>query len=233
MSFHDDLKSDVPTIAESGGIADMQDFSDLHSEVSGKHHSTASSNLFSSKGSKEFQATPAFFLDTRMHLLGVVCVSPSMQESTDSQSCAVGDLGGCSDVPSVRDDASVASAPSEICVSFPSETKKSLSRSSSISRSGRRSRGTRDHAATRLDQAVAGLDLAERLHLVPEPMPSIMQKPHSLLHSSSTPLPEPHTDSASAPPLTGQSPCATSYQVLSLARSKNSVAALGRRWSTE
>ena len=37
------------------------------------------------------------------------------------QSCnpAVGDLGSASEVPSIRDDQSVSSAPSEICVSFP------------------------------------------------------------------------------------------------------------------
>lgn len=113
-SFSDDLRSDVPTIAES--IADMQDFADL--QVSNRNYTSDGDSVghgaqCTPRGSKD--ASTGYSIDARMHPLGV------MSDKTDSQSCmaAVGDLGGCSDVPSVRDDQSVTSAPSEICVSFP------------------------------------------------------------------------------------------------------------------
>jgi len=64
----------------------------------------------------------AVSIDSRAHPLAVLsCSNSSTQSHSDSQSChpAVGDLGTGSDVPSIRDDMSVTSAPSEICVSFP------------------------------------------------------------------------------------------------------------------
>jgi len=124
-SFSDDLKSDVPTIAES--IADMQDFADL--PIGGYARATddpiamlQTRSLRASGGSSN---NSSMVIDTRLHPLGVVvcatspAYSSSMSESQGSGNPAVGDLGGVSDVPSVRDDMSVASAPSEICVSFP------------------------------------------------------------------------------------------------------------------
>lgn len=63
-------------------------------------------------------------IDLRQHPLAVMCSLENTRGSCSSANSelgapAVGDLGGCSDVPSIRDDTSVASAPSEICVSFP------------------------------------------------------------------------------------------------------------------
>lgn len=120
-SFSDDLKSDVPTIAES--IADMQDFADL--QIGGYSRATddpiamlQTRSLRPSGGS----SNNGIMIDTRLHPLGVVnspAYSSTMSESQGSGNPTIGDLGGISDVPSVRDDMSVASAPSEICVSFP------------------------------------------------------------------------------------------------------------------
>jgi len=117
-SFSDDLKSDVPTIAES--IADMQDFADL--PIGGYARATddpiamlQTRSLRASGGSSN---NSSMVIDTRLHPLGVVvcatspAYSSSMSESQGSGNPAVGDLGGVSDVPSVRDDMSVASAPS-------------------------------------------------------------------------------------------------------------------------
>lgn len=124
-----DLRSDVPTIAET--IADMQDFQDLapctrtSSLCSGRSSKGGSENnddsnpnltprhskegLFGGSGSYE---PHKISIDSRMHPLAVI---------NDMSSCspAVGDLGTHSEVPSIRDDMSVTSAPSEICVSFP------------------------------------------------------------------------------------------------------------------
>lgn len=186
-SFSDDLKSDVPTIAES--IADMQDFADLQAPNVGLH--SARSTL-SSSGSKE---SPGFFLDTRMHPLGVVCSSP-LSEKSDSQCCTVDDrdLGGCSDVPTIRDDASVASAPSEICMSFPVQTYRSEATCQSGSSTPNRtlphksrssnSRGLRrlhenhrkEHLLTHLDDAVARLDLTKPTRSLPRESATLTPK---------------------------------------------------------
>lgn len=60
-------------------------------------------------------------IDSRQHPLSVSFVMDNQSNRGDNQSCNpnVGDIGVCSDVPSIRDDQSVTSAPSEICVSFP------------------------------------------------------------------------------------------------------------------
>lgn len=64
-------------------------------------------------------------IDCRQHPLAVT-FDFDKQSKEGGQSCAqscnpgnASDIGACSDVPSVRDDMSVTSAPSEICVSFP------------------------------------------------------------------------------------------------------------------
>lgn len=126
-SFSDDLKSDVPTIAES--IADMQDFADLpvggYSRATDDTISVLPQRSFRSSSGSAISRDSNTMIDSRLHPLGVLAsaASPSysstMSESQSSSRAAVGDLGGVSDVPSVRDDMSVASAPSEICVSFP------------------------------------------------------------------------------------------------------------------
>jgi len=123
-SFCDDLRSDVPTIAES--IADMQDFQDLPiltASASGRFSSCSSVSeedrhrAVASHTPRGSNVSSATIIDTRMHPLAVM----SGCSGADTQSCnpTVGDLGGCSDVPSLRDDMSVTSAPSDICVSFP------------------------------------------------------------------------------------------------------------------
>jgi len=169
---NDDLRSDVPTIAES--IADMQDFQDLpmnsHSHErfaarsAGSSHSldlpigSRNSGRAATTIDHERQRTPDDYIvhslsmpvmtsprenrvsgflppcgshslgpisdgpiiDGRQHPLAVsFCATQS--NAGDAQSCFpnVSDIGACSDVPSIRDDASVTSAPSEICVSFP------------------------------------------------------------------------------------------------------------------
>eukprot|EP00416_Gambierdiscus_australes_P043169 CAMPEP_0171098838 /NCGR_PEP_ID=MMETSP0766_2-20121228/49646_1 /TAXON_ID=439317 /ORGANISM="Gambierdiscus australes, Strain CAWD 149" /LENGTH=342 /DNA_ID=CAMNT_0011558299 /DNA_START=116 /DNA_END=1142 /DNA_ORIENTATION=- len=93
----DDLQSDVPAISES--IADLDDLSELGND-------------------RSFTA-----IDNRQHPLAPLsgtshCDDRRSSCSRISMSPVYGDLGGCSDVPSIRDDCSVTSAPSEICLSF-------------------------------------------------------------------------------------------------------------------
>lgn len=104
-AMNDEL-SDVPTITES--IADMEDLQELVCTSP-----TASLPISRS----ERQPT---VIDNRQHPLAPLPSTTSLDsfDSRLSLSPAFGDLGGCSDVPSIRDDASVASAPSEICLSF-------------------------------------------------------------------------------------------------------------------
>lgn len=156
----DDLRSDVPTIAES--IADMQDFQDLppcprsQSMISTHSHPADGTRTPRTSGSNRFE--PISTIDSREHPLAVQFVEKSsMCSSTDSQfgTAAIGDLGSQSDVPSIRDDMSVTSAPSEICVSFPpsiycSETGTiTPNRERMKSLSGLRSSGSHSHTRSR------------------------------------------------------------------------------------
>lgn len=120
----DDLQSDVPTISES--IADMQDLQELgmsrtseYASMSPTSSQTAINRGFTTYGMSS--APTSTMIDCRQHPLAPININPtpSSLDSHVSMNAAIGDLGCCSDVPSVRDDMSVASAHSEICVSFP------------------------------------------------------------------------------------------------------------------
>lgn len=89
----DDLLSDVPAISES--IADMDDLKELRMDCS------------------------QTLIDNRQHPLAPFSAASSCCSWGDSSMSPVfADLGASSDVPSIRDDASIASGPSEICMSF-------------------------------------------------------------------------------------------------------------------
>lgn len=112
----DDLMSDVPTISES--IADMQDLAELgrtDSHLLGAEHR---SNHFHSTWS-----TQTTVIDHRPHPLAPAFSSNATEAglTSDSRDLCVGDLGVCSDIPSVCDAMSThSSATSEIVVTFPS-----------------------------------------------------------------------------------------------------------------
>jgi len=124
----DELRSDVPTITES--IADMQDIFD--DDIC----SVASSSQNRWPGSCTSQAP---IVDSRSHPFApVVCVPDSQQVSRNP---IIGDPRLCADdIPSIRDDVSVISAPSDIHVNFsnredahksPKRTRSGLTSSSS------------------------------------------------------------------------------------------------------
>lgn len=142
---HLDHQSDVPTIDES--VADMQELESL----------TSSCRCFldeTSNASAQAQAMTLLnqqplrddvVIDARPHPLGVVTTEPVTSSKPASLSSYLAntneaDIGGISDIQSLtgsyRDDMSVASAPSEICV----ELTQDIQSASSTGDGGTRSR---------------------------------------------------------------------------------------------